>query len=124
MNLLVTSHAVTRYIERAKPQLGRELARRELEALIQFAPAVNRPEFVRGSERADGWLELAPEVIGVIRGGSLATVLTPDLGAAQQRERERKNRRRRHRRAARLTRSSSSKANRGRPRIEEEAWPT
>lgn len=125
MSLFVTTHAVARYIQRAKPQLGEEQARRELEALIQFATPVERPEFTRGCETADSWIELAPEVVGVVRGRTITTILTPDLGEAAQRERRRKNRLKQHRRAARKTRNASSLNRRsGRPEVREEPWPT
>lgn len=42
MKLGITNHAVERYVERVKPALGLDAARRELLALLDAAPRLPR----------------------------------------------------------------------------------
>lgn len=126
MKVTVTKHAVTRYCERVKPQLGERQARLELEALLEFAEEVERPPWLRDTRESERWLLLMPHVVAAVQGGLVTTVMTTEMVEAplrkRQRELERKERIRKRSRRRNL--AGKPRIERPRSRIEGEAWPT
>lgn len=99
MRLGVSNHAVERYVERVKPQLGEAQAREELEALVALAEPCARPWWVKAPiRRGDAYLRLAPDVIAAVKGRRLvATILRAPERAGGERRAARKRRRELHR---------------------------
>jgi hypothetical protein len=97
VKLYPTDHAVERYVERFKPQLGFDLAKRELQALIDLAEPCAKPRWFKGHREADRYLQLTPEVVAASIGRVVTTVVAqPPLVGGRRRTR-RLNRRARHR---------------------------
>lgn len=120
----VSEHAILRYQERVKPGHGFPKAKHELEVLAWMADGVRPgcPDWYHVGnhpEEADGWLELADGIAGVIVRGRLVTVVV--RGGAQSDHRAHKNKAKADRRKARRFKNRSSVNRRGsRPR--EAAW--
>lgn len=103
--MIVSGHAVERYVERAKPHLGREQARLELEALVELGEAVERPEWLLGDEFGEHvFLEVAPDVVAIVQRERVATVIAKPV---DELERRRKNVAKANRRRAKRLRRSS-----------------
>lgn len=120
----LSNHAIERYQERQKPALGLELARRELLALLELAPPIDRPEWFHGDETADQWLELAPGCVAAVLGSTVVTVVCELYYSPS--ERKAVNREKARERSARKTKNRSqrhSKQPGNRARIEAESWP-
>ena len=98
MSLSVTRHAVDRYVERVKPALGDEQARRELEALLELAVRCGRPSWWEGPRRSgDVYVLLAPGVVGAVKGLLLTTVVAEPVRQGGRRRAGRQRRRELHR---------------------------
>lgn len=125
MKLGVTTHAVERYVERQKPALGFDQAKRELIAILEFATAIERPEWDGGLMPADAWLELAPDCVAIIRGNSVVSVVTRSLAEEPARRKQREiDRKTRIRKRSKRYGEKHYGDRRPEPRIESEAWPT
>lgn len=96
--MIVSEHAVARYMERAKPYLGEDQARLELRALADLGRPVDKPSWVFTDEDGSGFLEIAPGVVAVTQQGGriVATVLVEplDLEARAKRNKVKADRRR------------------------------
>lgn len=126
MKLHVSKHAVHRYIERVKPQLGEELALREMRALLELAKVVERPAWITSTEAVDRWLLVAPDCVAAVRNDTVTTVITPERIEARRRKKQREIERK-ERIRKRSTRRALRGHGNGRPeaRIESEVvWPT
>lgn len=78
MNLRLTDHAITRYLERVKPALLRRQAKVELEALVAAAGEPGpRPSWLPLEHHHSGasYVRLADGIIGTVRGSRVTTVL-------------------------------------------------
>jgi len=80
-----TDHAVERYVERFKPQLGFDQARRELQALIDLAEPCRKPHWFKGRTEADRYLQLTPDVVAASIGRVVTTVVSrPSTGGGER----------------------------------------
>jgi hypothetical protein len=99
MRLGVSNHAVERYVERVKPQLGEAQAREELEALSELCEQTQKPRWFLGESESDYYLKIGPEAVAAVRDRCITTVVTPEI--VRQHHRQAVNRykaRLRHRR--------------------------
>lgn len=92
MRLFPTDHAVERYVERFKPQLGFDQAKRELQALIDLAEPCAKPSWFMGRKEADRYLRLTPEVVAASVGRVVTTVVAKPAPSGGQRTAVRRRR--------------------------------
>lgn len=81
MKYFLTDHAITRYQQRVKPGLEHEVARTELEALVEAAPEPSsKPSWLylpeEATEAAEHYLMLSDGIVAPIRGRTVVAVIT------------------------------------------------
>lgn len=82
MTFRATEHAVRRYQERVKPQLGEKQAGEELEALADLGQPIPRPEWWMPDTEGGLFLEIAPDAVALVRNACVVTVVTKPFDAA------------------------------------------
>lgn len=119
--MIVSTHAVERYVQRVKPQLGLEQARLELEALLAIGEPVERPPWViEHHDNGNEYLEIAPDAIAVVCRERVSTVLVKPVNEVA---RVKRNKAKADQRRAKRTRArSSSLTSRHDRRPRNESW--